>query len=219
MTEPTLDATSVATSISFSDLAKDFASLTFVEFDASLKGQTRRFKPEMLARSRKVSSRGISGTAFYRSISKVTQGQMAPSSTDTDDFSGVPGETGCSLDYTGLKEGVYRIVGMTANEMRCKGPDLYEYDRDHLKPLWRLLLDGVLICNDALRCEVLYTAIASHDDPPMEEAVEKAVETWSRQISYIWNRAYWDIDLPDEKTGKEIREGQEDVCNRGPGNH
>ena len=88
---------------------------------------------------------------------------------------------------------------MTANEMRCKGPDLYEYDRGYLKPLWRLLVDGVLIYNDALRCEVLYTALASYDDSPME----KTVETWSRQIRYVCQKAYWDIDLPDEKTGKE----------------
>jgi hypothetical protein len=146
------------------------------------------------------------------SVSKATQGRTVLSSTDTDKLSGALVERECSLDYTKLKEGVYRRVGMTANEMRCKAPDLYEYDRDYLKPLWRLLLDGVLICNDALRCGVLYTAIASHDDPPMEKAVEKAVETWSRQIRYICHRAYWDIDLPDEKTGKERSQEDKRMC-------
>ena len=133
---------------------------------------------------------------------------MATSSTDRDKFSGALVETGYSLDYTELKKGVYRRVGKTANEMRCKGPDLYEYDRDYLKPLWQLLVDGARICNGALRCEVLYTALASYDDSPME----KTVETWSGQIRYICQRAYWDIDLPDEKTGKERSQEDKRMC-------
>lgn len=185
MTEPTLDDISVATSINFSDFTQDFTSLTFPELDACLKGQTRRFKPEMRARGMKVSPRSISGTASSVSVSKVTRRRTAPKPTDTDRISGALAETECLLDSTELKESVGRRIGKTANEMMCKGPILYQDDREFLKPLWQLLVDGARICNDALRCEVLYTAIASHEDPPMEKAVEKAVETWSRQIRYI----------------------------------
>jgi hypothetical protein len=87
----------------------------------------------------------------------------------------------------------------------CKGPTLYQDDRGFLKPLWRLLVDGARICNGALRCEVLYTALASYE-------LEKTVETWSGQIRYICQRAYWDIDLSDEKTGKERSQEDKRMC-------
>lgn len=139
------------------------------------------------------------------SVSKATQERTVPNSTDTDRLGGVLVERDCSLDYTKLKEGVYRRIGKTANEMMCKGPILYQDDRELLKPLWRLLVDGARICNDALRCEVLYTALASYE-------LEKTVETWSGQIRYICQRAYWDIDLSDKKTGKERSQEDKRMC-------
>jgi hypothetical protein len=142
------------------------------------------------------------------SVSKATQERTVPNSTDTDELGGVLVERDCSLDYTKLKEGVYCRIGKTANEMMCKGPILYQDDRELLKPLWQLLVDDTRICNDALRCEVLYTALASFNDSPLE----KTVETWSRQIRYICQRAYWDIGLPDEKTGKERSQEDKRMC-------
>jgi hypothetical protein len=62
-----------------------------------------------------------------------------------------------------------------------------------------LLSHGVLICDEALQCEVLYTALMSHGNLQRE----RVVTAWSGQIKLITQRAYKEIVR--QKTAKDKR--------------
>jgi hypothetical protein len=209
MTEQIPDESFAALSTRFSNLTEDFPPLTLQQLNTSLQEQEAQIfaagaergsiRPSRQYPSclQATSTREAAPSTFIGSFGSLALGEVTLPTLTGSSSSPTPGEG--LLGIAELRAVVRRDIGTNRIKMCLAGLDFYKDGKEHLEPLWKLLSHGVLICDEALQCEVLYTALMSHGNLQRE----RVATTWSGQIKLITQRAYKEIVR--QKTAKDKR--------------